>query len=104
MCPQSQDVHTPRVIASVFLAIDAWRIHPPLICTAPAQAFMDEVDGRPGHVALQSGHLDAPQDVPTLSLCLSIPLSSRNHKTHPPEDWPHRGWPRTSSHHQGETS
>ena len=29
---------------------------------------MDEVDGRPGHVALQSGHLDAQTDVPTYSL------------------------------------
>ena len=26
--------------------------------------FMDEVDGRPGHVALKFGHLDAPQDAP----------------------------------------
>jgi hypothetical protein len=25
---------------------------------------MDEVDGKPGHVALQSGHLDAPKDAP----------------------------------------
>ena len=32
---------------------------------------MDEVDGRPGHVALQSGHLDAPRDVPMVSLSLS---------------------------------
>jgi hypothetical protein len=30
---------------------------------------MDEADGRPGHVALQSGHLDAPVDAPNLSLC-----------------------------------
>ena len=30
--------------------------------------FMDEVDGRPGHVALQSGHLDAPQDARNASL------------------------------------
>jgi hypothetical protein len=34
---------------------------------------MDEVDGRPGHVALQFGFLedaeDAPQDAPKLSLC-----------------------------------
>jgi len=29
---------------------------------------MDEVDGRPGHVALQSGHSDAPKGVPTASL------------------------------------
>ena len=69
MCLQSQDDHTPRVIASIFLELDAWRIRPPFICTAPAQACMDEVDGRPGHVALQSGHLDAPMDVPNLSLC-----------------------------------
>jgi hypothetical protein len=31
---------------------------------------MDEVDGRPGHVALQFGHLDAPQDAPAPSLRL----------------------------------
>ena len=31
---------------------------------------MDEVDGRPGHVALQFGHFDAPMDVPMVSLCL----------------------------------
>jgi hypothetical protein len=31
---------------------------------------MDEADGRPGHVALQSGHLDAPADAPNPSLCL----------------------------------
>ena len=36
---------------------------------------MNEVDGRPGHVALQSGHLDALQDVHSLSLCQSIVLS-----------------------------
>jgi hypothetical protein len=29
---------------------------------------MDEVDGRPGHVALQFGHLDALKDAPMLSL------------------------------------
>ena len=34
---------------------------------------MDEVDGRPGHVALQSGHLDALMDVPNLSLCSPHP-------------------------------
>jgi hypothetical protein len=36
---------------------------------------MDEVDGRPGHVALQFGFLedaeDAPQDAPKLSLCFA---------------------------------
>jgi hypothetical protein len=41
-----------------------------------AASFMDEVDGRPGHVALQSGHLDAPQDVSNLSLCLAPPHKS----------------------------
>ena len=33
---------------------------------------MDEVDGRPGPVALQLGHLDASPDVPMNSL--SLPL------------------------------
>ena len=27
---------------------------------------MDEADGRPGHVALQSGHLDALMDAPSI--------------------------------------
>jgi hypothetical protein len=30
---------------------------------------MDEVDGKPGHVALQFGHLDAPKDAPKSFLC-----------------------------------
>ncbi len=34
--------------------------------------MMDEVDGKPGPVALQSGHLDALNRVPTASL--SLPL------------------------------
>jgi hypothetical protein len=33
---------------------------------------MDEVDGKPGHVALQSGHLDAPKDAPKPSLRPSL--------------------------------
>jgi len=90
LCPQSQDVHTPRVIASDFVAGDArGLIQPPferrrpetlqvyayMVQTFPAQSFMDEVDGRPGYVALQSGHMDAPSDVPAVSLSLfrSIP-------------------------------
>jgi len=32
---------------------------------------MDEVDGKPGHVALQSGHTDAPFGVPAVLLSLS---------------------------------
>jgi hypothetical protein len=32
---------------------------------------MDEVDGRPGAVAIQSGHTNAPQGVLTVSLSLS---------------------------------
>jgi len=31
---------------------------------------MDEADGRPGHVALQSGHRHAPEGVRTASLSL----------------------------------
>ena len=31
---------------------------------------MDEADGRPGHVAPQSGHLNALPDVPAVSLSL----------------------------------
>jgi hypothetical protein len=57
-----------------FLAIDAWRIHPLFHQPgAGPNLFMDEVDGRPGHVALQFGHLDAPQDAPKPS---SVPPPS----------------------------
>lgn len=35
---------------------------------------MDEVVGRPGHVAPQFGHLDALQDAPTPSLCPHLPV------------------------------
>ncbi len=38
---------------------------------------MDEVDGRPGAVALQSGHLDALQGVSKGSLCLPRPTRTR---------------------------
>lgn len=34
---------------------------------------MDEEDGRPGALAAQTGHLDAPSDVPTVSLCRLYP-------------------------------
>jgi len=37
---------------------------------------MDEEDGRPGHVAPQSGHLDAPKGVPMVSLSRLNPISS----------------------------
>jgi hypothetical protein len=40
---------------------------------------MDEADGRPGHVALQSGHLDAPADAPNPSLCLPHSLPKNCH-------------------------
>jgi hypothetical protein len=36
---------------------------------------MDEADGRPGHVALQSGHLNALPDVPEVALSHSHPAS-----------------------------
>jgi len=39
---------------------------------------MDEVDGKPGHVALQSGHLDAPKDAPEFLLCPPRPSSPIN--------------------------
>ena len=55
-----------------FHSIGRLRIHPSFLRSAPAQAFMDEVDGRPGHVALQSGHLDTPRDVPKVSLSFSF--------------------------------
>jgi len=56
-----------------FSAIDAGRIHPTCTCAAPAWTLMDEADGRTGHVARQSGHLDALPDVPALSLRLPDP-------------------------------
>ena len=43
----------------------------------PVRTFMDEVDGRPGHVALQSGHADAPNDVLKISLSLPEPTPQR---------------------------
>ena len=57
-----------------FLAIDA---SPALFLGAAGRRFrafdsMDEADGRPGHVALQFGHMDAFDDAPTPSL--SLPL------------------------------
>jgi hypothetical protein len=76
----SQDVHTPRVIASEFLrktlcgcslAFTAWRRPETLtVQTLQVERLMDEVDGKPGHVALQSGHRDALTDVPMVSLSL----------------------------------
>ena len=47
---------------------------------------MDEVDGKPGHVALQSGHIDAPTDVPTafLSLPYDTPKRTSSPSTQPP--------------------
>jgi hypothetical protein len=95
----SQDVHTPRVIASLFVAGDARRFVLPfsarcrpetfqvyayMVQTFPIQSFMDEVDGRPGAVALQFGRVDAPRDVPMLSLSLfrSIPQILKQFHNH----------------------
>jgi hypothetical protein len=39
---------------------------------------MDEVDGRPGHVALQSGHLDALMDAPKFSLLRALSSTELN--------------------------
>src|SRR5208337_3095003 len=67
----SQDVNTPRVIASHFLArAPAGRT--PFLRKVPPESLpmMDEVDGKPGPVALQFGHLDALNRVPTASLSL----------------------------------
>ena len=72
----SQDVHTPRVIASVFLKLDArrtflhfsaWRL--------PGTLRMDEEDGRPGPRARQLGRVDVLTDASTSSLC-SPPTTS----------------------------
>ena len=86
----SQDIHTPRVIASPFLSKKRLRaiLKPSARRWPETLPMMDEVDGRPGFVALQFGHLNAPQDVPLGSLCLSIPSSRQNYKTHPKEDLP----------------
>ncbi len=75
-CAESQDVHTPRVIASGFIEVVALRTPPTRIRAALSQAFMDEVDGRPGPVALQFGHLNALHDVPKASLSLAHPTFS----------------------------
>ena len=61
-----------------FLAIDARRIHSIFICRRRSEPLMDEVDGKPGHVALQSGHLDAPMDALKSSLCPPILSSPAN--------------------------
>jgi hypothetical protein len=47
---------------------------------------MDEVDGKPGHVALQSGHIDALKGVPTafLSLSYDTPKRTSSPSTQPP--------------------
>ncbi len=39
---------------------------------------MDEVDGRPGHVALPTGHLDALKDAPKPSLRFTIRNAQRS--------------------------
>ena len=89
LCVKSQDVHTPRVIASDFVADDARGfIQPPFErrpgprtpWSKPSVQSMDEVDGRPGPVALQFGHLDAPMDVPMVSLCLPLPFDCPPHE------------------------
>jgi 3',5'-cyclic AMP phosphodiesterase CpdA len=59
------------------LEIDAGRIDLKPIPQAPGRAFMDEVDGRPGHVALQSGHMNALQGVPAVSLSQQFPFSNQ---------------------------
>jgi hypothetical protein len=41
-----------------------------MVQTYPVERFMDEVDGKPGHVALQSGHTNAHGCVPTDLLSL----------------------------------
>ena len=78
-CAKSQDVHTPRVIASDFVASDACGfILPPSAWRRPETLpMMDEVDGRPGPVALQFGHLDALKRVPMASLSLPMPQPMR---------------------------
>jgi hypothetical protein len=70
----SQDIHTPRVIASPFLSKKRLRaiLKPSARRWPETLPTMDEVDGRPGPVALQFGHLDALKRVPTASL--SLPL------------------------------
>ncbi len=85
----SQDVHTPRVIASEFLSktpcgpslsFSARRRPETLQIQAfQVERFMDEVDGRPGHVALQSGHTSAHRGVPTVFL--SLPESAPKFRT-----------------------
>jgi hypothetical protein len=91
-CAKSQDVHTPRVIASDFLeeGVRGFILRSSARRRPETLLMMDEVDGRPGFVALQFGHMNAPQDVPLDSLCLSIPSSRQNHKTHRIEDLPLR--------------
>jgi len=50
-----------------------------MVQTLPVERFMDEVDGRPGHVAPKSGHTNAYGGVPAdlLSL-LQMPPQIQN--------------------------
>jgi len=75
----SQDIHTPRVIASHFLAksVCGHILQPSARRWPETLPMMDEVDGRPGPVALQFGHLDALKRVPTASLSLPIPTPDK---------------------------
>jgi hypothetical protein len=78
----SQDIHTPRVIASHFLAksVCGHILQPSARRWPETLPMMDEVDGRPGPVALQFGHLDALKRVPTASLSLPIPTPDKTTK------------------------
>ena len=59
-----------------------------MVQTFPVERFMDEADGKPGHVALQSGHSNALGGAPTVRLSLlylshSVILSERRESKDP---------------------
>lgn len=100
-CGESQDVHSPPVIASDFLKQDAGGFF--LQSSArrlPETLSMDEEDGRPGPGARQSGPNDVLMDAP-MPLCQPVffQATSLQGKT----TFAALRGKRTRSHHKGET-
>ena len=70
MCSESQDVHTPPVIASVFQSRARGGTSQPPPPAGLRPSVMDEEDGKTGARARQSGQWNASEGVPAQSLCL----------------------------------
>jgi len=77
-CILSQDVHTPGVIASVFLSETSGGNPLPLSAgRLPETLRMDEEDGRPGPGAWKSGPVDVLKDALMGSLCCPAPIPAQ---------------------------